>query len=183
MPRPLLAGTADLEALGREARDIFDRGALEDQFHQRPANQWGKLVTGAAPAGYNGLTRQPGDRPQDEVVICHQIIRALVGALDIDYARILERRHTLVDEALHAGDRGELPAHVGRIVVADLDPRRLPLEPGVAVDAHVEVGEDRKTIGREQGALFGRRDQALVLARAARPQRDLQVSSLDTGEY
>src|ERR1700737_1038776 len=106
MPRPLLAGTADLKALGREARDILDRRLLEDQFHERPADQRRKFVAGAAPASANRSTGQPGDRSQDEVVIRHQIIRALVSPLDIDHARIFELRHALVDEALHARDRG-----------------------------------------------------------------------------
>src|SRR5438309_9181661 len=101
MPRLLLAGTADLETLGREAGDVLDRSLLESQFHQRPPDEWRELVAGPAPPGPNRAARQARDRPQDEVVICHQIIRALVRSLDIDDAGIHPLRHAFFDEAPH----------------------------------------------------------------------------------
>src|SRR6266513_2733292 len=104
MPRWLLAGTADLKTLGREARDVLAGSRCEGEFHQCPPDEGREFVAGAAPPGSNRATGQTGNRSEDEVVICHQIIRALVRSLDVDHARILELRHAFFDEALHAGD-------------------------------------------------------------------------------
>src|SRR5256714_7853878 len=180
MPRELLAGTADLETGRGEAGDIFDRRALKDKFGQGAADERRELVTGAAPAGTDGCTRQAGNGTQDEIVICHQIIRALVRVLDIDHARVPERRHALIDEALDAGDRGRRGIQVRWVVVADLDPRRLAIDESVAVDAPIEVGEDRKAVRREHRALPGRRGQGLWLRWPVRAERQLKIAPLDS---
>src|SRR6266513_6242005 len=112
MPRWLLAGTADRKTLGGEARDVLDGSRFEGDLHQCPPDEWREFVAGAAPAGANRGARQTGDRSQDEVVICHQIIRALVRSLDVDDARILELRHAVLDKALHAWEGGDLSAYV-----------------------------------------------------------------------
>src|SRR5437588_1515487 len=103
MPRVLLAGTAHLETGRGEPRDILDRRAVKDKFRQGLADERRELVTGAAPAGTYGCAGHAGDCTKDEVVICHQIIRALVRPLDIYHARVFERRHARIDEALDAG--------------------------------------------------------------------------------
>src|SRR2546430_10509231 len=124
MPRELLAGTADLETGRREAGDILGRRALKDKFRQGLADERRELVTGAAPAGTDGCTGQAGNGTQDEIVICHQIIRALVRVLDIDHARVPERRHALIAEAPDAGDRGRRGYPVRWVVVDHPEPRR-----------------------------------------------------------
>src|SRR2546421_11347550 len=120
MPRWLLAGTASLKTLRYEARDVLYSSPFENEFHQCPADEGGEFVAGAAPAGANRAARQARDRPDDEVVICHQIIRALVRSLDVADPRILELRPAFFDEARHAEYGGDLGAHVGRMVVAAL---------------------------------------------------------------
>src|SRR6266513_2111915 len=123
MPRWLLAGTASLKTLGCKARDVLDGSRFERQFHQCPPDEGGEFVAGAAPAGANRAALQARDWPEDEVVICHQIIRALVHSLDVDDARIHHPGHAFFDEAPHAGDGGDLGTYVGRVVVADLQTR------------------------------------------------------------
>src|SRR5438132_6747708 len=98
MPRWLLAGTTDLEARGREARDVLNGSCFEREFHQCSPDERREFVPGASPASANRTTRQAGDRSEDEVVICHQIIRALVRSLDVDDVRIIELGHAFLDE-------------------------------------------------------------------------------------
>src|SRR5256885_617314 len=142
IPRPVLTGMAGHKALRSEAGDILDRFAIEGQFRQRPADERCELVTGAAPAGTDRRIGKAGERSQDEVVICDQIIRALVRPLDIDDAGIHKLRHALGHKAPHARNPGHLSTHVRWIVVADLDSWRLPLEHRMAIDADVEIRED-----------------------------------------
>ena len=73
-------------------------------------------------------------------------------------------------------------AHVGWVVVADLDSRRFPVEDRMAVDADVEVGEDGQPVGREHRALGGRRDQVLRFTRPVGPQRKLELALVDPGQ-
>src|SRR5256885_12438122 len=182
MPRWLLAGTADLKTLGGETRDVLDGSRFESEFHQGPPDERAEFVAGAAPAGANRAARQAGDWSEDEVVICHQIIRALVRALDVDDPRIRELRHAFVDEALHAGDGGDLGAHVGRIVVADLHARCFAFQQRMAVDAHVEVGEDGQPARREHPALVGGRDEVLRLARPVGSEWKAEIAAVAPGE-
>src|SRR5207253_7911577 len=70
----------------------------------------------------------------------------------------------------------------GRVVVADLDARRFPLEHRVSVDADVEVGEDGQPPRREHGALFGWRDQVLRLTGSVRSQRKAKFAAVDPGK-
>src|SRR5438093_11790865 len=99
MPRWLLAGTASLKTLRYKARDVLYSSPLESEFHQCPSDEGSEFVAGAAPAGANRAARQARDRPEEEVVICHQITRALVRSIAVDDSRSLALPPAFHDEA------------------------------------------------------------------------------------
>src|SRR5438094_182211 len=112
-------------------------------FASRTACRFSASRSFSRPTVFNYCARDSRNLTENEVVICDQIIRALVRPFHIDDLGIRQHRHALANKALDTVDGGGLPADIRRVVVTDFDARRFPDEHRVAVDANVEIGEYR----------------------------------------